>query len=42
VVGSLYPGVTVALAWFVLKEKISRWQGVGILLALSAIVLISI
>ena len=42
VVGSLYPGVTVALAWFVLKEKISRWQGVGIILALTAIVLISI
>ena len=42
VVGSLYPGVTVALAWFILKEKISRWQGLGIALALTAIVLISL
>lgn len=42
VVGSLYPGVTVALAWLLLKEKISRWQGVGIALALTAIVLISV
>jgi drug/metabolite transporter (DMT)-like permease len=41
VVGSLYPGITVALAWLLLKERISRWQGVGIILALTAIVLIS-
>jgi drug/metabolite transporter (DMT)-like permease len=42
VVGSLYPGVTVALAWLLLKERISQSQGLGIALALTAIVLISI
>jgi drug/metabolite transporter (DMT)-like permease len=42
VIGSLYPGMTVALAWLFLKEKISTWQMVGIALALSAIVLISV
>jgi len=42
VVGSLYPGMTVALAWLILKEKISTWQTVGIALALTAIVMISI
>lgn len=42
VIGSLYPGTTVALAWLILKEKISRWQAVGISLALTAIVMISV
>ena len=42
VVGSLYPGVTVALAGFLLKEKISLPQWFGIALALTAIVLISV
>lgn len=42
VIGSLYPGATVALAWFFLKEKISVSQMLGIVLALTAIVLISI
>ena len=41
-IGSLYPGATVALAWLVLKEKISASQMAGIVLALTAIVLISI
>lgn len=42
VIGSLYPGMTVALAWLVLKEKISVSQLAGIALALTAIVMISV
>ncbi|MBN2149683.1 MAG: DMT family transporter [Anaerolineales bacterium] len=41
VLGSLYPGTTVILAWFLLKERINRLQAVGIVAALSAIVLIA-
>jgi drug/metabolite transporter (DMT)-like permease len=42
VLSSLYPGATVILAWMLLKEHISRWQIVGILLALGAIVLFTL
>lgn len=42
VLGSLYPGMTVALAWLILKEKISASQLAGIALALTAIVMISV
>ncbi len=42
VLGALYPGATVVLAWTILKERISRWQAVGILLALLAIVLLTL
>jgi len=42
VLSSLYPGATVVLAWLLLKEHISRWQVVGILLALGAIGLFAI
>jgi uncharacterized membrane protein len=42
VLGSLYPGSTVLLAWFILKERISRVQTFGILVALAAIVLITL
>lgn len=42
VLGSLYPGATVLLAWVFLKENISRIQTFGILLALGAIVLLTL
>jgi drug/metabolite transporter (DMT)-like permease len=42
VLGSLYPGATVLLAWVFLKEKISRIQAAGILLALGAIILLTL
>jgi len=42
VLGSLYPGATVLLAWVFLKEEISRIQTIGILLALGAIILLTL
>ena len=42
VLGSLYPGSTVLLAWFILKERISPLQMIGIVIALVAIVLITL
>jgi drug/metabolite transporter (DMT)-like permease len=42
VLGSLYPGSTVLLAWFILKERVSPLQMIGILVALVAIVLITL
>jgi drug/metabolite transporter (DMT)-like permease len=38
---SLYPLVTLAVAWPLLKERLNRLQGVGILLSLAAVVLLS-
>ncbi len=42
VTSSLYPGVTVLLAWIILKEHLSSKQWVGVLLALVALMFISV
>lgn len=42
VLSSFYPAVTVLLAWFILKEKIVIHQMIGIILAIVAIVFITI
>ena len=41
ILSSLYPAVTVLLAAIILRERVSRIQAVGIVLALGAILLIS-
>jgi len=42
VLGSLYPGATVILAWVILKERITPVQTAGILLSLCAIILLTL
>ncbi len=39
---AMYPVITIALAYFVLKEPITITQGIGIIFALAALVLFSI
>jgi drug/metabolite transporter (DMT)-like permease len=41
VIGSLYPGPTVLLAWLVLRERMSRLRVAGLVLALAGVALIS-
>jgi drug/metabolite transporter (DMT)-like permease len=42
VLGSLYPGATVALAWLILKERVRLVQALGISAALVAIILVTL
>lgn len=42
VVASLYPASTVALAFTIDKERLTRWQGVGLVAATLALVLVSL
>jgi drug/metabolite transporter (DMT)-like permease len=42
VLSSLFPGVTVLLAWIFLKERLSRTQWIGIFAALIAIILFTL
>lgn len=41
VLSALYPAMTVALAFFVLKERVTRVQGVGIVAVLASVVMIA-
>jgi drug/metabolite transporter (DMT)-like permease len=42
ILSSLYPAATVLLAAILLKERVARSQAIGILLALAAIVFLTI
>jgi drug/metabolite transporter (DMT)-like permease len=38
---SLYPAATVVLAMVVLRERVSRWQGVGMVMAMGSVAMIA-
>jgi drug/metabolite transporter (DMT)-like permease len=42
VLGALYPGATVVLAWIFLRERLSRNQWIGIGFSLAAIILMTV
>jgi drug/metabolite transporter (DMT)-like permease len=42
VLSSLYPALTVLLAWFFLKEQFTNWKTVGILATVTAVPLIAL
>jgi drug/metabolite transporter (DMT)-like permease len=42
VLSSLYPAVTVLLAWLLLKERFTRWKMVGMVAALVAVPMIAL
>ena len=42
VVASLYPASTVLLAFVVDKERVSRWQSIGLMVAVCALVMVSL
>ncbi len=42
VISSLYPAITVLLAWLILKEHLTRWKTVGIFAALAAVPMIAL
>jgi len=42
VLGSLYPGGTVVLAWIILHERLNRWQMVGVAAIVAATIMIAL
>ena len=42
VIASLYPASTVVLAFFIDRERVSRWQAVGLAVGVGALALVSV
>jgi drug/metabolite transporter (DMT)-like permease len=38
---SLYPAATVVLAMVILRERVSRWQGTGMVMAMGSVAMIA-